>query len=143
MNLKDLLIKIVDIFNREFDDFPIHEFPELSKLTVIQAHYLEAIARMDNPTISKLTKELHVSKPTVSVIVDKLVKSGYLEKEQSDQDRRIKDLRLSKEGKELYEIYKMHDDKTYSGFIKKIQKVLDKKDLEKLMEILNRLVNSL
>ena len=143
MELKDLLVKVIDVFDKEFDDFPFHEVPELSKLTVIQAHYLEAISRMENPTISKLTREFHVTKPTASVIVDRLVKSGYIIKEKSDLDGRVYNLFLSDKGKELYKIYKEHDDKTYKGFVDKIKKVLSKQDTEKLTEILQKLVESM
>ena len=57
------------------------------------------------------------------------------------QDR-VYDLWLLERGKELYKIYKKYDDKTYSGFIKKVQKVLSKDDLKKLIEILNKLVKA-
>jgi DNA-binding MarR family transcriptional regulator len=140
MELKDLLTKVIDIFDKEFDKFPLHEIPELSKLTIVQAHYLEAISRIDNPTISELTKEFNVTKPTVSVIVDKLVRSGYIVKEKSDYDGRIFYLRLSKKGKELYKIYKEHDEKTYSAFVAEIRKTLTEDELKSLTEILQKLI---
>ena len=136
MDLKDLLAKVVDAFDKQFDNFPFHTIPELSRLTVIQAHYLEAISRMENPTISELTKEFNVTKPTVSVIVDKLVRLGYIVKEKSDHDGRIFYLRLSAKGRELY---KDHDDKTYAAFIAKIRNALTAEELKNLTAILQRL----
>ena len=143
MELKDLLVIIVNAFDKEFADFPFHEIPELSKLTVIQAQYLEEISRMENPTISELTKEFNVTKPTVSVIVDRLVRIGYIKKEKSDSDKRVSYLRLSDKGRELYKIYKEHDDKRYEVFINKIQKALSREDLKKFTEILHRIVERL
>ena len=143
MELKKLLIKIINIFGKEFGSFPIHEVPELSTLTVVQAHYLETISIMENPTISTITKELNVTKPTASVIVDKLVQLGYIFKEHSNTDRRIYYLRLSEKGKELYAIYRYHEDKGYDAFIIRMKKVLGEKDVKKFTEILKKLADNL
>ncbi|HNT41639.1 MAG TPA: MarR family transcriptional regulator, partial [Tenuifilaceae bacterium] len=57
-------------------------------LTITQMHYLETINLLGNPNITELSAQLKLSKPTVTVSVDKLIEKGCVYKIQSDEDRR-------------------------------------------------------
>ena len=45
----------------------------LLHLTSNQMNYLEVIHQLDNPNITELAQQLKLSKPTVKVVVDKLI----------------------------------------------------------------------
>ncbi|MCG6535321.1 MAG: MarR family transcriptional regulator, partial [Syntrophales bacterium LBB04] len=70
-------------------------------MPVRQFAYLEQIARLGNPTTSELARKLRVSKPTVSVAVDKLEEAGYVRKTISDEDRRTHHLHLTAKGQQF------------------------------------------
>ena len=71
---------------------------DIRELTVRQLHCLETIHTLDNPSPSELAKELHITKPSATVMIDKLVGKDYVEKVKSDADRRIAHIHLTKKG---------------------------------------------
>ena len=74
---------------------------KLSELTVTQMHYLETISTLNNPNITELASKMQLTKPTVTVAVDKLIEKEYLFKVQSDEDRRSAHLHLTKKGEHI------------------------------------------
>lgn len=52
-------------------------------------------------TMKELAERIHRTKPTVTVLVDKLVALGYVTKEKSREDSRITFIRLTEKGKAL------------------------------------------
>jgi DNA-binding MarR family transcriptional regulator len=53
----------------------------------------------DDITMKELADKVHRSKPTVTVLVDKLVALGYVLKEKSDSDSRVSYIRLTSKGR--------------------------------------------
>jgi DNA-binding MarR family transcriptional regulator len=52
-------------------------------------------------TMKDLADKIHRTKPTVTVLIDKLVKLGYVTKEKSNEDSRITFIRLTEKGLRL------------------------------------------
>jgi len=52
-------------------------------------------------TMKELAEKIHRTKPTVTVLVDKLVRLGYVTKEKGSQDSRNTWIRLTQKGEEL------------------------------------------
>jgi len=52
-------------------------------------------------TMKELAEKIHRTKPTVTVLVDKLVTLGYVMKEKCSEDSRVTWIRLTKKGEEL------------------------------------------
>ena len=69
-----------------------------SDITMNQMHYLETIGDLDRPTFGDLAEKLGVTPPSVSGIVKKLIKAGYIEKVQSKEDGRVFFLHLTEKG---------------------------------------------
>jgi DNA-binding MarR family transcriptional regulator len=67
-------------------------------LTVRQLHCLETIHILQHPTPSELARALKISKPSATVMIDKLVEKDYVEKVKTDEDRRIAHIHLTKKG---------------------------------------------
>lgn len=63
---------------------------------------LKSIVQSGNRKVSELAKELGVSMPYITSLSDKMVKKGFIERRQSEGDRRIVVLKLTKEGKKKY-----------------------------------------
>ena len=52
----------------------------ITELTTTQTHYLEVISALNNPNITELANAMRLTKPTVTVAVDRLIKLGYVQK---------------------------------------------------------------
>ena len=76
------------------------------ELTLTQMNYMETINHLHNPNLTELAAEMNLTKPTVKVAIDKLIKKDYIYRIQSDEDRRSAHLHLTEKGKQINE---MHD----------------------------------
>jgi DNA-binding MarR family transcriptional regulator len=116
-NLKEAITYLSDLIEKIMSE--TIKQSDLSDLTQQQLHYLLVIFKMQNPTITKLARELRLSKPTVTVLINKLVKKDYLSRVQSDEDRRCMYLHVSRKGakiKSLREIaYRRMEESIKSG----------------------------
>lgn len=56
-------------------------------------------------TMQELAAEIHRTKPTVTVLVDKLVHYGYVTKEKSLQDSRVTYIKLTERGSALKPVF--------------------------------------
>lgn len=72
---------------------------DFKELTLTQMNYLETISQLGNPNLTELAAELHLTKPTVKVAVDKLVEKDYVCRVKSDEDRRSAHFHLTVKGK--------------------------------------------
>jgi len=111
----------------------------IKELTTAQMHYLEIINEMSNPNVTELATEMQLTKPTVTVALDKLIQKGYVTKIQSDEDRRSSHLHLTKKG---MQINQMHE-RAHTQFAELMQEALEPEELEKLTVLLEKLTKSL
>lgn len=111
----------------------------IKELTTAQMHYLEIINEMSNPNITELATEMRLTKPTVTVALDKLFKKGYVTKILSDEDRRSSHLHLTKKG---MQINQMHEH-AHSQFAELMQESLEQEELGQLTVLLEKLTKSL
>lgn len=73
----------------------------MSKLQLNQLHYLKIIDRTIDITFGKLADILNVTKPSVTEIVNKLIKLGCVEKMQCPRDKRIYYIKLTEKGRNI------------------------------------------
>jgi len=93
----------------------------------------------DGLSIRELTEKINRTQPTVTVLVDKLQKQGYIKKEKSQTDGRATHIYLTKKGQQLkplfYQISNELNDAIYGDF-----NDLEKAQLEHLLgRILERM----
>jgi len=74
-----------------------------SSLTINQFHYIDAIARLGEPTITEIAEKLKITKASVSGGVNKLIELGFVQKTRSSDDRRVLHICLTQAAKELVE----------------------------------------
>lgn len=100
MDEKSVVLNTVEMISQLMGQLESQAF-ELegySEITMNQMHYLEIIGLMENPTFGELADRLNVTRPSVSTIVKILIKAGYLNKNQSEQDGRVYYLHLTEKG---------------------------------------------
>jgi len=132
VELIEIITKLIGDLEEEF----IKKYQE-EGFTARQIVYIDTINMLGNPNLGEIAKALKLSKPSVTAIVDKLESKGYIEKFQSDEDRRSFHVHLSTKGKNLV---KMHGD-THNKIVDMLQNNLDSKDLKNLVTILNKVVS--
>jgi DNA-binding MarR family transcriptional regulator len=111
----------------------------LKELTLSQMHYLEILNALENPNVTELATEMQLTKPTVTVALDKLIQKGYISKVQSDEDRRSSHLHLTKKG---MLINQMHEH-AHDQFAELMKESLEPEELEQLTILLEKLTAKL
>lgn len=104
-------------------------------ITMNQMLYLEAIARLGLPTFGDIAEDLGVTRPSVSSIVKKLIKMGYLAKVQSDQDGRVYFIHLTEKGKRFNDLHS----EVHQILARRITKNLDPFEIEELANLLAKI----
>jgi DNA-binding MarR family transcriptional regulator len=130
--LIEIITKLIGDLEAEF----IKKYQE-EGFTARQIIYIDTIDMLGNPNLGEIARVLKLSKPSVTAIVDKLASKGYIEKFQSDEDRRSFHVHLSAKGKNLV---KMHGE-THNKIVDMLQNNLDSKDLKALVRILNKVIS--
>jgi DNA-binding MarR family transcriptional regulator len=106
------------------------------KLTVSQLRYLETIGSMRSATISGLAQSMGLSKPSVSVAIDKLVSLGFVLKQPSPDDARSVSIKLTKVGGRLFSA-KFQALQVYGEFV---QNSLSRKEALEFEKVLDKLI---
>lgn len=76
----------------------IKQESDLKTLTIRQLHCIELIHELENPTLSELTEKLQITKPSTSVMLERLEENGYVRRVKSDSDKRSAHVHLTKKG---------------------------------------------
>lgn len=132
--MRDLIASFSSLLDKTEDE--IIDLMEYGELTHQQIHYLHTLSKLGNPTVSELAKALRLSKPSVTVLVDKLVQKGYIYKVQSDADRRSQHLHLAENGMAFQRAHQ----KVYDRLADKIQAKLTKTECSIFQEILVKII---
>jgi DNA-binding MarR family transcriptional regulator len=108
----------------------------LSRLTISQFQYINAISQLGEPSITELAEEMKITKASVTTGVHRLELMGYVIKSPSIKDRRSVRLRLSEEGERLVaaKVRALHE---YGGLIRA---ALSAEQAAELEQILTQLV---
>ena len=107
-----------------------------SELTLTQMNYMEVINYLGNPNLTELATALKLSKPTVTVAVEKLIEKDYLFKVKSDADRRSQHIHLTEKGQL---INGMHD-YAHGKIVEYFRRNLTDEELNELVRLLGKVV---
>jgi len=135
------LVELVEILTKRLGDWEMQFVKEYEEagFTARQIEYIDVINKLGNPNLGEIAKTLKLSKPSVTAIIDKLASKGYIQKFQSDEDRRSFHVHLSAKGRKLVE---MHND-THNQIADLFRNNLDSKDLKTLVALLNKMVSKM
>lgn len=85
-------------------------FPEINEN---EEYYLSILYSLQNPTFTEFAEAAEITKPAATQIIKKLVEKGYVEKNQSKEDRRVYFLSLNNTIKNSFEESYLYLDKIY------------------------------
>ena len=126
---QDVYTKFKLHFYREiFDRFQSRE----ASLTTVETFCMEAIQALRLPTINEFASFMKISPPNAAYKVNSLIKKGYVEKLQSEHDKREYHLRPTQKYMHYYNI---SNDYVHT-VMERIQKRFTPAECEKLEEML-------
>lgn len=98
--------KIILGLRQRFNDEEIEFLKQTQNLSFVQFKVLLIIASNQPCTMGEVAKQVpSLSLSSITVIVDKLVKTHFVERTRCDEDRRVVRVKLTKVGQEFYESY--------------------------------------
>jgi DNA-binding MarR family transcriptional regulator len=141
MKRENTLIEIIEILTQKMEEneVGIIEQSELSQLTRKQIFYLDVIYQLKNPSLGELADKLKLSRPSITAIVDKLERSGYVRKVKSDEDRRSSHIHITGKGNKIANLH----DKIHKGIADLFTGSMSKTELSTLVKLLNKTVRAM
>ena len=140
MNDKEILEKAIALISRLMGEMEAEAFEQegFSNLSMRQLLYLETIAQMERPTFSELADQLDVTKPSVTALVKKLIKMGYVKKIQSQEDLRVYHIVLTAKGEQFTE---MHD-RTHRLLAERLTQNLNEQEIHQIAVMLEKVIEA-
>ncbi len=132
--LEDIIAKLSAYMGRMEEE--AKEQYNFKELTLTQMHYLEMISELANPNLTELAAAMKLTKPTITVLVDKLIEKELVYKVQSDADRRNTHLHLTERGKL---INRMHE-YAHRKIAEQIEKKIDADEMAQLTMLLEKIM---
>lgn len=120
--MKKNAIAVISRIREEANRFLIREMETRGIKGIVPSHgdIFRVLFTSENCTMKEIAERIHRTKPTVTVLVDKLMEMGYVIKEKSAEDNRVTFIRLTEQGWSvkpiLQEISQRLVAKTYKGF---------------------------
>lgn len=111
---------------------------DFQDMTSTQLNYLESVAELDNPSITELAQALKLSKPTVTVTVNRLIEKGLVYKTRSDADRRSAHIHLTDIGRQI----NLRHDIAHNSLCQTIAKHLSPTEQQQLTELLTAITET-
>ena len=136
--MEELLIEFINTFDLSLKKMQkdAGASGELSKLTVHQLQYIDAIHQLGEPTITDIAEKLNITKASVTNGINKLVALGFVTKTQSGEDRRVFHVSLTEAGERLVKA-KYQALKEYGRFLRSS---LNEEEARQFEAILTKLV---
>ena len=105
-------------------------------LSISEMHLLEQIGKSEEGmTVSEIAQKQNVTKPSVTVAVNKLVQKGYCEKQHVESDGRAVLVTLTRLGRKVNAFHA----RFHRNMMREVTDGLTETEQEKLVEILGRL----
>lgn len=109
-----------------------------SGLTLQQMHTIEVLGAKGAMRMKELARRMGITTGTLTVNIDKLEKSGYVQRIPNENDRRSILVELTSSGVEVFE---QHDD-MHCVLTKEITSQLDDEDIKNLKNILHKVLEN-
>lgn len=118
------------------------EYGTKHKITVMEAHMIQEIARNPDAGITDLTNRLNKTKGAVSQIVDKLTLKGLVVKESDKSDNRKKRLILTEDGEKINKYHQELDNRFFMKVFKHLPE-FEKSELEEYFAKHNKIMEAI
>jgi DNA-binding MarR family transcriptional regulator len=107
----------------------------MKNITFHEIHTIEIIGQMGETSMRELAQKANVKQSTMTVMVDKLIKKGLVQRFQRDDDRRMVMVRLTKSGKAAHGEHR----KVHHAITKMWLEILEKKERDDLLHIMEKI----
>ena len=105
-------------FNTVYTKFKIHFYKEIferfqdreASLTTVEVFCMETIVALGRPTVNEFAMFMRISSPNAAYKVNSLIKKGYINKVQSETDRREYYLEATRKYTDYYNISAKYTD---------------------------------
>jgi len=108
---------------------------EFKEISLNDMHVIEAIGLKEPKNMSTVAKALSVTVGTLTIAVNNLVKKNYVNRERSEEDRRVVLLSLSEKGIKAYR----HHQSFHEQMVNAVMEGLDGEELSALVKVLEKL----
>ncbi len=128
--------ELYDYYEQQYNNKWMEGLSEISfsHLTISHFEYLTTIKNMGRPSISILAEALKFAVPSVTIMVNKLVKEGLLIKIRSEEDKRVYEVELTELGHELIGMEK----NTFTEISNELTSNLSEDELEQLTMLMKK-----
>lgn len=109
MNNEKVLSTQVEVFHQQMIELiKKYQFRDRNQIlscgiSVSQCYLLEVLHTQGELTVNEVAQKMYLSISTITRIVDQLVKKKYVSREESLNDRRVRVLKLTKDGEAVYQ----------------------------------------
>jgi DNA-binding MarR family transcriptional regulator len=124
---------------RRMSKLSVMKPPAESPLSMPQVSLLNWVARSPGCGVREIAQGLHVTPPTVSVAVRRLIRNGWLEQRDDPDDRRARPLFLTPKGQTFVANIQQHRSEMTKLFLSG----LTKNEQEQLICLLDRAISAL
>lgn len=107
-----------------------------AELSMRQVLYLETIAQLGHPSFGELADALKITRPSVTALVARLIRAGYVQKVQDGADRRSFHVILTPKGQQFSGLHQ----KIHRQLVQTLVARLDKAEVEQLTLLLNKAI---
>lgn len=134
-NLLSQVSKIHDKGNR----FIIDELKKNGVEGLVPSHgdILVCLYEYGQMTMKDIADKIHRTKPTVTVLINKLEKLGYLKREPSNQDNRYVYIKLTSKGEKFKPVF----EKISNDLNNMLYENISLREAETIEKILNKIIN--
>jgi DNA-binding MarR family transcriptional regulator len=135
---QDLSFAIAQLMPRIIQGIQL-EFLVKRSVTQTQFVVLVAVHSTGRCPMSLLAKNMHVSLPTMSGIIDRLVKAGYIRRLEDPQDRRQVVIELAAKGKQMIEQFQS----VVASRWQEVLLALEPSEIDSFYQVVSKLKDSL
>jgi DNA-binding MarR family transcriptional regulator len=139
MSTKDV-ISLISKIREKVNRFIVSEMSKHGVEDIVTSHgdIIYALFNKQSLTMAEIAEKIGRDKSTVTALVDKLVRLGYIKKEKSTEDTRVVNVTLTIKGNELRPIFEAISKKVLEVFYLNISE----KEKEELIRILSIIYNN-
>ena len=131
-------------FSKVYTKFKLHFYRAVfgrfqareATLTTVETFCMETIAALGEPTVNEFSSFVGISPPNAAYKINNLVQKGYVEKRQSQQDKREYHLEVTQKYRDYYDISYRYLN-TVMERIKTRFPEQDVKRLEEMLEVIS------
>jgi len=113
--IDDLLVGLLEIIWEHVS--MAHVSSETISFSITEHYLIEFLGKRKTASMSELSRLFHVVPTTMTSIIDRLMRKGYLNRTQSKEDRRVVLVHLSEKGKDYYHRHREESVQLLSNFL--------------------------